>query len=108
LQAFAYRDLFYGSLASIAESIKVLIEQKIVLGLLPERASKLLEKADFKDIHAVLAIGAPNMGSKCWSKMQEVYDFLKVATSGCKSFDLSIRLIRDINGNLWIEPHNLK
>ena len=109
LQACAYRDMFSGSLSSIAKPIAVLIKQKIELGLLPKEAMKILDKADFKDIYAVLAVGAPKTkdSCSCWRQMEEVYCRLK-AVKPDSGLNLSFSHIRDINGYPTVEAYNCK
>jgi hypothetical protein len=76
LQLAVYRELF-NILNTYAQSffsdIKELIEQKVMLGLLPENVlSYFKNKTKFNDVIPYLAIAEPNFRMNCWDKMRDI------------------------------------
>lgn len=72
LQVAVYSDLFTSALDCITEGIKDLVRQKTIVGLLPAEAESRLPEGNFKSIHPILAVTAPNDRSSCWKNLDEV------------------------------------
>jgi len=79
LQVLAYRDAFKSKLAVVTRGIKKLVEQKVLLGLLPQTALSRLPDDAFPAVKTVLVIGDPNLKSKCWDNLNRVVKELNVS-----------------------------
>lgn len=74
LQVAVYRDLFERALDQITEEVKLLVQQKIRLGLLTPEAAKRLPEGPFRTVQPILAVADPNNDSACWGRLHEVME----------------------------------
>lgn len=81
LQVAVYRDLFERALDQITEDVKLLVRQKIQLGLLPLQADQRIPEGAFRTVQPVLAVADPNDRSACWKRLEEV--MLSCADAKC-------------------------
>lgn len=74
LQAAVYRDCFQAAVKSISSDVKMLIHQKISMGLLPESVESRLPSDGFKSAKAILLVAEPNIKSSCWTRIRELFE----------------------------------
>lgn len=74
LQAAFYGEAFKKASASISESIKSLVKQKVELGLLPKESIKRLPDGDFNVKSMLLVVDASELSlkSEVWERLCEV------------------------------------
>jgi hypothetical protein len=55
--------------------IKEFVSQKVILGLLPQKAGDLFNRnTGFKGVKSVLVVAEPNDRSSCWNTMKTVIE----------------------------------
>jgi hypothetical protein len=98
LQVWAYRDAFNAEIDKIHRKLVKLARQKIALGLLPETAEEWVSRSKPSPVIAVLAVGNPNEGSSCQSKMKCVINEARRSCSG-RELSLEIAKVVDADGS---------
>lgn len=77
LQAALYGELFDGARGAVSNDLKILVRQKVALGLLPKEAEGRLPEGDFTGVRSVLLIvqGARfPMQSAMWPRLSETME----------------------------------
>ena len=95
LQVSFYRDAFAKITASIRGDIRALVEQKIVLGLLPVEARGLLAASPLTQVEPILAVAEPNDQSKAWQMIAAVVGEMERARVPKPPLPLRIAKIRN-------------